>query len=112
MRWCYHFMIYFNVADDDDNADYEVDAHRVPQPHVCLDGGQSSSSGGAKYLVIMLLLMMTMLLLLLLLLFLLLMTMAIQMIMDDGKPGRRTAGGRAHRPSPDYIVVATASTSS
>ena len=52
-------MIYFNVADDDDNADYEVDAHRVPQPHVCLDGGQSSSSGGAKYLVIMFLLMMT-----------------------------------------------------
>ena len=49
-------MIYFNVANDDDNADYEVDAHRVPQPHVCLDGGQSSSSGGAKYLVIMLLL--------------------------------------------------------
>ena len=104
-------MIYFNVADDDDNADHEVDAHRVPQPHVCLDGGQSSSSGGAKYLVIMLLLMMTMLLLLLFL-FLLLMTMAIQMIMDDGKPGRRTAGGRAHRPSPDYIVVVTASTSS
>ena len=103
-------MIYFNVADDDDNADYEVDAHRVPQPHVCLDGGQSSSSGGAKYLVIMLLLMMMFMLLLMLLL--LMMTMAFQMIIDDGKPGRRTAGGRAHRPSPDYIVVATASISS
>ena len=100
-------MIYFNVADDDDNADYEVDAHRVPQPHVCLDGGQSSSSGGAKYLVIMLLLMM-----MIIVIMLLMMTMAIQMIIDDGKPGRRTAGGRAHRPSPDYIVVVTASTSS
>ena len=93
-------MIYFNVADDDDNADYEVDAHRVPQPHVCLDGGQSSSSGGAKYLVIMLLLMM-----MIIVIMLLMMTMAIQMIIDDGKPGRRTAGGRAHRPSPDYIIL-------
>ena len=100
MRWCYHFMIYFNVADDDDNADYEVDAHRVPQPHVCLDGGQSSSSGGAKYLVIMLLLMM-----MIIVIMLLMMTMAIQMIIDAGKPGRRTAGGRAHRPSPDYIIL-------
>ena len=93
-------MIYFNVADDDDNADHEVDAHRVPQPHVCLDGGQSSSSGGAKYLVIMLLLMM-----MIIVIMLLMMTMAIQMIIDDGKPGRRTAGGRAHRPSPDYIIL-------
>ena len=92
-------MIYFNVADDDDNADYEVDAHRVPQPHVCLDGGQSSSSGGAKYLVIMLLLM-----IMIIVIMLLMMTMTIQMIIDDGKPGRRTAGGRAHRPSPDYII--------
>ena len=104
-------MIYFNVADDDDNANDEVDAHRVPQPHVCLDGGQSSSSGGAKYLVIMLLLMMMiiviklLLMMMIIVIMLLMMTMTIQMIIDDGKPGRRTAGGRAHRPSPDYIIL-------
>ena len=39
-------------GDDGDHVDHGDDAHRVPQPHVRLDGRQSSSSGCAKHLVV------------------------------------------------------------
>ena len=39
-----------SIDDDGDDGGEVNGAHRVPQPHVRLDGGQSRSSGCAKHL--------------------------------------------------------------